>query len=116
VPDGEAARDHVVAEEERALHPERLEDERADSLLVRAAGELLDHASRDVEGRVVVRPHLAERRLLSEPAESSDHPGERIVPRSEVGEVVADPPGRVREEVAHRRALRGRLVAHAQLG
>ena len=76
----------------------------------------LDHATREVEARVVVRPHLAERRQLRQHGERLAHPRERVVAGAEVVEVVADPAARVREQVPHRHARGDVLVAQLQLG
>ena len=53
VPDGEAPGHHVLGEEERALQPERPEDEAAYHALVRLAGDHLDHPPGEVEAALL---------------------------------------------------------------
>ena len=113
--DGEAPRHHVVGEEERLLEAERLEHELLHRLLVRLAGDHLDHAAGEIEAGVVVRPHLAERRQLRQRRQRLAHARERVVAGAEVVEVVADPAAGVREQVPHRHARRDVLVAELQL-
>lgn len=116
MPDGEPVRQHVVGEEERPLEAERLEHELLHGLLIGRVGEDLDQASGEVEACVVVRPHLAERRELRQRRHRCAEPRERIVAGAEVGEVVADPAGRVRQEMAQRDAYGDLRVAQLQLG
>jgi len=64
VPDGDAVGDDVLGKKERARHAERVEYKVPDRRLVGLAGDPLDHAPRQVEPRIVVGEHRAERRKL----------------------------------------------------
>jgi len=115
VPDDDAVRDDILGKEIRARHAEWVEHQVLDRRLVGLAGDPLDHAPRQVEPRVVVGKHRAERRQLDQVDHARHDDGQRIVARPGIVEVVALPAGGVREKVAQGDARRHLLVGQAQL-
>ena len=103
------------AAKKAVVEPEGLEEHGLHHALVRLAGDDLDHSTREIEARVVVRPHRSERRELRKPRQIIDHPSEGVVPGAVIGEVVAYPPGRMGQEMAHGDCGRHRLVGEHEL-
>jgi hypothetical protein len=73
----------------RLLEAERLEEDRAERVLLRHPAHLLGQASGEPEGGVVVRHRFARPCHLSEPGHRVDVPRERVVAVSRVLEEVA---------------------------
>ena len=116
VADGEAPGHDLVGEEVAVVETERLEDELADRLLERLAGDLLDDPAGDRQRGVVVRHGRAERRDLLDVGHQLDVPGQGVVAVAGVVEDVARPAGRVVEQLEDGDGAGHGLVAELQLG
>src|SRR5439155_13444528 len=99
-----AVHDRLAGVEDRARHSKGPQQQLARRLLVRLAGDHFDDPPKHRERGVRVVPDLAERRDLLEVDHRVDVPREGVVAATEVGEAVAEPSARMRDEVLHRRA------------
>ena len=106
MPDGEALRHDLPRPERRRDELQRIEDELLHGILEALPGDGLDNAARDREAGVVVRPQLADGRLLRQLAHARHVHGGCVVAPARVVEVVAEPATGMREQVPQRHALR----------
>jgi len=107
-------RGHLAEHGRRRRQLGRLEDERANGVLVRPAGDDLDHASSDAEACVVVTPDAPRRRELGDVAHAGDEIRERVHAVIGYGQL-AFPSRRVREQIQHRHVAAGRFVGDAEV-
>jgi hypothetical protein len=103
------------AEKRLPAQPQGLQEQLADHLFVRPAGDPLDHEAGQPERRVVVRDHRSEGRDLLDRRHASHVPVERVVALAGLLEQIAVPARRVVEQVQDRDVRRHRLVPQPEV-
>ena len=103
-------------EEEGAAHPQRLEEQLTDDLLIWLPSDLLEDESGQTERRAVVRDRRPQGRHLLDRRHASHVAVERVVALAGLLEQVAVPARRVVQQVKEGDLSRDLLVLQSQLG